>query len=198
VRGPVRVREFHPHLGPDPQQRERLVVPSVMSMHPPCEPIGVILRIFGMAHRFIRQAVVDIPGSRMTEQPGPIVNHPAWTLAHLNAYAGLMLTLLDDPSSPAADAELSQFGYGSTPVADRAAYPAKADLLALFSERHERIGRVVASRHAEYFPRASPARFQPHASCIGDVAGILMTTHLGYHLGQLNQWRRAAGIAAKT
>ncbi|MBY0313659.1 MAG: DinB family protein [Phycisphaerales bacterium] len=168
-----------------------------MSTHQPYQPIRTTLRIFGMAHQFIRQGVEDIPESRMTEQPGTLVNHPAWTLAHLNAYAGLVLALLDDPSVPNADAELEKFGYGSAPVADPGAYATKAELLARFSERHERIAAIVADKHAEYFPRPSPEKFQPHASCIGDVASILMTTHLGYHLGQLNQWRRAAGIASK-
>jgi hypothetical protein len=166
-------------------------------MHQPYELIRTTLRIFGMTHQFIQQAVADIPASRMAEQPGTLVNHPAWTLAHLNAYAGLVLTLLDDPSVPNADLELEKSGYGSVPVADPAAYPTKAALLARFSEQHERVAAVVADKHAEYFPRPSPEKFQPHASCIGDVASILMTTHLGYHLGQLNQWRRAPGIAGK-
>lgn len=168
-----------------------------MSTQPPYEPIGMIVRIFEMASQFIRQGVEDITESRMVEQPGALVNHPAWTIAHLNAYAGQVLSLLEDPSVPGVDAELERFGYGSVPVADLAAYPTKAELLALFSERHARVAAVVAEKHAEYFPRPSPEKFQPHSSCIGDVASILMTTHLGYHLGQLNQWRRAAGIVGR-
>ena len=112
----------------------------------------------------------------------------------MNAYAALLLTILDDPSVPDADAEHAQFGYGSTPVADLAAYPTKAVLLARFSERHARIASVVAEKHAEYFPRPSPEKFQPHCSTIGHLAIILMTTHLGHRLGQLNQWRMAAGL----
>jgi hypothetical protein len=168
-----------------------------MSVRQHYEPIRTTLRIFGMTHQFIRQGVEDIPEARMTEQPGTLVNHPAWTLAHLNAYAGLVLTLLDDPSVPSPEAELEKFGYGSVPVAEPAAYPTKAALLARFSERHERIAAVVAEQHAEYFPRPSPEKFQPHASCIGDVVSILMTTHLGDHFGQIRLWRRASGIAAK-
>lgn len=158
----------------------------------------MILDIFAITHQFIRRAVEDIPASRMTEQPGtpPLANHPAWTLSHLNAYAGLLLTLLDDHSVPNTDAELAQFGYGTTPIADPAAYPTKAELLAQFTERHERIAALVAEKHADDFPRPAPEQFQPHSPTIGHLAIILMTTHLGHHLGQLHQWRRAAGIAA--
>lgn len=164
-------------------------------MHAHHGTIVAILDIFTMTHQFIRRAVEDIPESRMTEQPGTLVNHPAWSTAHLNAYAAVLLTLLDDPSVPDADAEHAQFGYGSTPVANPAAYATKDVLLAQFTERHARIAAVVAEKHAEYFPRPAPEKFQPHSPTIGHVAIILMTTHLGHHLGQLNQWRRAAGVS---
>lgn len=166
-----------------------------MSTRDSYDTVGVILSIFGMTHQFIRGAVEDVPDSRMTEQPGTIVNHPAWTLSHLNAYAGSLLSMLDDPSVPTAEAELERFGYGSTPVRDRAAYATKSELLGRFSDLHARVDAVVKERHAEYFPRPSPAKFHPYCPTIGHVAIIWMTTHEGHHLGQLNQWRRAAGFA---
>ena len=43
---------------------------SRMSKHATFDAIGAILGIFVMAHQFIRQAVEDVPQSRMTEQPG--------------------------------------------------------------------------------------------------------------------------------
>ncbi|HVU64358.1 MAG TPA: DinB family protein [Phycisphaerales bacterium] len=158
------------------------------------DTVGVILSIFSMVAQFVRAAVEDVPESRMTEQPGTIVNHPAWTLAHLNAYAGLLLSMLGDPSVPEADAELARFGYGSTPVPDPAAYPSKRELLVRFDERHARLAAVVAEKHAEYFPRPAPEKFQPFSPTIGHVAIILLTAHPGHHLGQLRQWRRAAGL----
>ncbi|MBL0928040.1 MAG: DinB family protein [Phycisphaerales bacterium] len=166
-----------------------------MSTHAPYDAIEAVVRVFTMAHQFIRQSVEGVPEARMTEQPGTLVNHPAWTLAHLNAYAALILTMLDDRSVPDADAELARFGYGSTPITDPAAYSTKAELLSRFNERHARVAAVVAERHGEYFPRPSPKQFQPHSSNIGHVVIILMTTHLGHHLGQLNQWRTAAGLS---
>jgi hypothetical protein len=114
-----------------------------MSPHDSYDTIGAILNIHAMIHGFLIEAVEDVPESRMAEQPGTIVNHPAWTLSHLNAYAGVLLSMLDDPSVPggAADAEMERFGYGTTPVPDRAAYATKRELLDRFRERNARLPR---------------------------------------------------------
>ena len=172
-----------------------------MSTHDSDDTIGAILSIHAMIHRFLLDAVEDVPESRMTEQPkgGVIVNHPAWTLSHLNAYAGTLLSMLDDPSvsPPAADAEMERYGYGTTPVADRAAYATKRELLERFRERNARLAAVVADKHADYFPRPSPEKFHPHSPTIGHIAITLLVAHPPHHLGQLRQWRRAAGIAER-
>lgn len=165
--------------------------------HHSYDTIGVILSIHAMVHRFILEAVEDVPESRMTEQPGSIVNHPAWTLSHLNAYSGTLLGMLEDSSVSVstAEAEMDRYGYGTTPVTDRAAYATKRELLECFRERNARLAAVIAEKHALYFPRASPAKFHPHAPTIGHIAIMLLVAHPPHHLGQLKQWRRAAGIA---
>lgn len=161
------------------------------------DTVGVVLEIFAMTTKFVREAVEDVPESRMTEQPGAVVNHPAWMLAHLNAYAGMLPSMLDDPGALTAQTELERFGYGSTPVADLTVYPTKSELLTLFTSRHARLAVVVSEKHAEYFPRPSPEHFRPFSPTIGHVAMILLTSHVGHHLGQLRQWRRAAGITVE-
>jgi uncharacterized damage-inducible protein DinB len=162
--------------------------------------IGTILDIHAMVNGFLVDAVEDVPDSRMTEQPGTLVNHPAWTLSHMNAYAGLLLSMFDDPSVPAStvDAEMGRFGYGTTPVADPAAYAAKRELIDGYRARNARLSAVVHERHADYFPRPAPAMFQPHARSIGHIAITLLVAHPPHHLGQLRQWRRAAGIADRS
>lgn len=161
----------------------------------PRDTIGTILDIHAMIHRFFLEAVEDVPESRMTEQPGSIVNHPAWTLSHLNAYAGVLLSMLDDPSVPTADAEMERFGYGTMPVSDRAAYPTKGELLDCFRERNARLAAVVAAKHSNYFQKPAPERFRPYSPTIGHIAITLLVAHPPHHLGQLKQWRRAAGLA---
>jgi hypothetical protein len=163
------------------------------------DTVGAILSIYTMINGFLLAAVEDVPDSRMIEQPGTIVNHPAWTLSHLNAYSGMLLSLLDDPSVPAAmaDAEMERYGYGTTPVVDLAAYATKRELLEQFKARNARIAAVVAERHADYFPRASPAKFRAYSPTIGQIAITLLVAHPPHHLGQLKQWRRAVGLAER-
>ncbi len=168
-----------------------------MSSRDSFNTIGAILDLHAMINGFIAEAIEDVPDSRMAEQPGTIVNHPAWTLSHLNAYAGVLLSLLDDPSVPTADAEMERFGYGTRPVPDRAAYATKRELLDRFRDRSARLAAVVAEKHAAYFPRPSPQTFHPHSPTLGHIAITLLVAHPPHHLGQLKQWRRAAGIAEK-
>ena len=176
-----------------------------MSPHPPdpesYDTIGTILDLHAMINGFLIEAVEDVPESRMTEQPGTIVNHPPRTMSHLNAYSGVLLSMLDDPSVPpqVVDAEMERFGYGTTPVSggDRAAYATKPELLERFRDRSARLAAVVAEKHSDYFPRPSPEKYHPHAPTIGHIAITLLVAHPPHHLGQLKQWRRAAGIAEK-
>lgn len=151
-----------------------------------------------MTMQFLLAAVKDVPEDRMTAQFGTIVNHPAWTLAHLSAYAGALLDMLDDQSVPDPQAELAKYGYGTTPVPDAAAYLPKAELLAQCTDRFARLAAVIAEKHAEYFPRPVPEKYRDFTSTIGHIAAILFLAHPAYHFGQINQWRKAAGIAAAT
>lgn len=154
----------------------------------------MILDVHATVSGFLIQAVEDVRENRMTEQPGTIVNHPAWTLSHLNAYAGVLLAIFGDPSVPTAEAEMERFGYGTTPEPDVAAYATKRELIDQFKQRNARLAAVVAERHASYFPRPSPETFHPYAPTIGHIAVTLLVAHPPHHLGQLRQWRRAAGI----
>lgn len=167
-----------------------------MNAQAPYDTVGGILDVHAMVSGLIAQAVEDVPEARMTEQPGGVVNHPAWTLSHLNAYAATLLALLDDPGAPAADAEMTQYGYGTTPVPDPAAYAPKRELLDRFNDRNARLAALVGERHVEYFPKPAPAQFQPHAATIGHIAVTLLVAHPADHFGQLRRWRRAAGIVS--
>ena len=91
---------------------------------------------------------------------------------------------------------MEQFGYGTIPVPDRAAYARKGELLVRVSESNARLGAVVAVKHADYFPRPAPERFRPYSPTIGHIAITLLVAHPPHHLGQLRQRRRAAGFTA--
>lgn len=169
-----------------------------MSPHDSYNAVGAILNIHAMVHGFLFEAVEDVPETRMVEQPGAIRNHPAWTFSHLNAYTGVLLSIFDDPSVPTADAEMERFGYGTTPLPDLAAYASKRELLQQFKERNAKLAAAVAEKHQDYFPRPAPERFLPYSPTIGHIAITLLEAHPPHHLGQLRQWRTAAGLASKT
>lgn len=162
------------------------------------DTVATLLDVHAMIAGFIAAAVEDVPEHRMTEQPGAIVNHPAWTLSHLNAYSGLLLSMLEDPDAPDHDAEMTRYGYGTTPVPDPAAYAGKRELLERFRDRNARLAKLVAAKHADAFPRQTPEKFRRFSPTIGHIAVTLLVAHPPHHLGQLYQWRRAAGIAPST
>ncbi len=165
-----------------------------MNPHTGHGTIDAILDIHAMITGFIVETVEDVPEARMVEQPGGVVNHPAWTLSHLNAYAGALLAMLDDASVPTADAEMERYGYGTTPVPDPGAYATKRELIDRFRERNAGLAALVAEKHAACFPRPAPKRFQPYSPTIAHIAITLLVAHPPHHLGQLRQWRRAAGM----
>lgn len=105
---------------------------SHMSLRDSYDTTGAILNIHARINGFLVEALEDGSESRMTEQPGAIVNHSAWTLSHRNAYAGVLLSILGDPSAPTAGAEMERFGCGTTPVSELAAYATKRELLHRF------------------------------------------------------------------
>jgi hypothetical protein len=161
------------------------------------DTISTLLSIYGMTLKDLIETVDDVLQSRMLEQPGGLVNHPAWTLAHLGAAAGFLLTLLDDRSVLTADAEFKQFGPGSVPSLDPEAYAPKQELLDRLSTRHALVVTAVEQKHSEYFARPTPEPLRAFAPTIGRIAVYLLAAHESYHLGQLMQWRRAAGLPRK-
>ncbi len=136
----------------------------------------------------------DIADERMTEQPMPGVNHPAWILGHLAISAEMIVGRLGgDKFLPAEWAEL--FKPGSCPRDIRGDYPSKAELLKTmedaFARARERV--VGASSEALATPTPNP-RMQQGLPTMREVGAFILTGHLGIHLGQLSMWRRMTGM----
>jgi uncharacterized damage-inducible protein DinB len=157
-------------------------------------PLAIALGMFSDSLKQLGQAVADIPDARMAEQPQGNVNHPAWTLSHLNLTAGFLLQLLDESCPDFDPADLPKFGPGSTPVADSAAHASKETLLKQLTQRHGLLDAAIRAKHATYFDRPSPENLRQFAPTIGVITMYLITAHENYHLGQLMQWRRGAGL----
>ncbi len=157
-------------------------------------PLDISLELFSDSLKWVKDAVKDIPEARMTEQPAGVVNHPAWTLGHLNVSAGWLLTLLDEQCPDFDPAEGTKFGPGSKPVNDPKAHAPTATVLAQLTQRHALLDAAIRAKHATHFNRPAPEELQKFAPTLGAIAMYLITAHENYHLGQVMVWRRAAGL----
>src|SRR5262249_23610492 len=110
-------------------------------------------KLYAFTHSYCHKLADDLDDARLATQPAPGVNHPAWILGHLAIATDGALRCLGEPGvCPPEWAKL--FGPGSTPVTDRAAYPSKAELLAVLDAGHERV--LGAARRADPERMARP------------------------------------------
>ncbi len=156
-----------------------------------------LLQTFADHLGYLQAAVDSIPEPRMLEQPNGLINHPAWTLSHLNASLRFLLQLLDEPQADAQPHDFAKYGPGSIPTSDPNDYASKSELLADLARLHTTTDMAVRAKYQEYFQRESPESIRQSAPTIGRIATYLLASHEAYHLGQLNQWRRAAGIVSQ-
>lgn len=122
--------------------------------------------------------------------------HPAWVIGHLAVAGDMMGNMLGDAPELEPWYPLFAPGPDSAPVEDRSKYPKKAELMDALADRHAALSARVAglddSALAAPLPVEAYREFWP---TVGDAAGYMLAYHEGYHLGQLTQWKRAAGLA---
>ena len=153
-----------------------------------------VLHVFNDSKGWIINAVDDVPDDRMAEQFPHIPNHPAWTLTHLCGSLDFMLGAIGGaPQSPSDWGTLA--GPGTTPSADRGVYAPKAELLATFDRVHAEVDRFVRGVDLDVFERESPEHIRKFAPRLGNVVIFMLASHEPYHLAQLADWRRGAGLA---
>ena len=143
---------------------------------------------------FGQQLVREIPDERMTEQPLPGVNHPAWILGHLALTAdGVGEAFGGQKTLPPEWRTL--LGQGSKPLSLRNNYPSKSELLRAFEECHQRLRERVAAAGPDVLsqPTTNP-RARDAFPTWKELAVFILTGHVGVHLGQLSAWRRMIGL----
>ncbi|MFA9476991.1 DinB family protein [Phycisphaerales bacterium AB-hyl4] len=141
-----------------------------------------------------RQLLADIPDEAMTDQPGGVVNHPAWTLAHLNHYHTAILSLVrgEPVADPGEQPNAEHYDAGSTPVDDPARYPSKAELLAAYEQVHQEVEQLLQDAPPKRLTQ--PPGLERWAEGFGTTAkalSYLMIFHESVHLGQVMAWKRA-------
>ena len=119
--------------------------------------------------------------------------HPAWIFGHHIVGADFASQLC---GAPRGDGSMDErYVPGSTPLADRSAYPTKSELLAELSEAHahatEAFKNVSDDVLAQPFPMEDYRSFFPR---VGDGVVYLLAHHEPYHLGQLQQWAMSMGL----
>ncbi len=151
-------------------------------------------QVFSALMNYACLQCAQIPEDRWSEQPAPGVNTPEWTIGHLAVCNDYTLGLLGVPSL-SNDNWHAKFGPTSDPALVGSRGPTKIELLAALESGYE---AIVNSLHLA----SSDLLNKPHTilqlrenyKTQGDLICVLMTGHVGLHLGQLAVWRKLAGL----
>jgi hypothetical protein len=149
-----------------------------------------------MLIEYSKLLLAEIPDERMAEQPVAGVNHPAWVLGHLAISADLAIRLLGGERLTPKE-WVTLFGPGSAPTTTRGDYPAKAELVRLFEQTFATARELAKTADPEKLAGPNPnARLRVHLPTAAGAVALLLTGHLGLHLGQISTWRRLIGLPA--
>jgi hypothetical protein len=144
--------------------------------------------------QYTRTLVGDIADERMAEQPVAGVNHPAWILGHLAWTADNALAMLGAAKTLPAE-WVPLFARESKPSASRGMYPSKDELLHALARSYEQVRQKVAAAAPEQLaaPTTNP-RVKDALPTLKELIAMILTGHVGIHLGQLTSWRRMIGL----
>jgi hypothetical protein len=143
---------------------------------------------------FLRRMLADVPDELMTRQAAGAVNHPAWTIGHLVISLQGMAQEMGVRPWLAADWEV-RYGYGSTPVPERTAYPSKAELLDVLADAQRRvIARLQERGEAGLAEPLPDERSREMFPTVGHAVLHILVAHAAQHVGQLVVWRRVMGL----
>lgn len=159
--------------------------------------IDIILRIAERNLQYAKVHLEDIDESKWCVQPSGVINHPAWIVGHIACSYDMLAGMLQLP--PALPTEWGKlFGWGSTPVSDRALYPSKQALLDALDRQHKRLADAVAKARPETLARPiEDEMLRRILPTVGDCVCSILTSHEAIHLGQLGAWRLAMGMPLK-
>lgn len=143
-----------------------------------------------------RRLIADLPDDRMTYQPMPGMNPPAWIIGHLTIAADFPLQILGQ-ARRCSDAWHAAFGRGTNSSASDLPCTDKAELLSAFESGYRAALDVASRATPEQAAKPIENAFfkDTPIQTVGDLITHLLGTHLALHLGQLSAWRRAMGYA---
>jgi len=153
-----------------------------------------ILHLYTFQRGYISMLVDDIPDNQFSHQPKGFPNHPAWQIGHLAWAADGLCQLLGGPPG-FNQVWTDTYGMNTIPVADRGAYPPKADLIAMLDDRRTNAATLLHAATPQFLAQPNPLeRLAPMLPTRGHMALFLAIFHESTHLGQLSSWRKLAGM----
>ena len=153
----------------------------------------ILLKIYSDSLGHIEKLIADVPDSRLAEMPAGLKNHAAWTLTHLCVGNDFALQCVGQPGMCPPD-WIKLAAPGSQPVPDRSAYPALTVVLETLRKQHAAVTQGVRSAPAGHFDTPSPENVRAFAATLGHLVSYFLASHEQNHLGQLQAWKRAAGL----
>jgi hypothetical protein len=153
-------------------------------------------KLYGIMLGLGKLQMNDVEDAKMADLPAPGVNHPAWILTHLAVCTDYAAKLFGEPALCPKEWH-QRCGPGSTLVSERSFYASKHDLLSALEAGHARVSEAAGRATEEVLakPHGVQLAFVKNKfPTVGDLAAHLMTTHTGFHLGQLSLWRRMMGM----
>lgn len=154
-----------------------------------------ILLNMKIAGRFLANSVNDIEEAKRAMQPAGLINHPAWSLAHVCVSLQNGATMFGhEPILP--EDWIDRFGNGSTPVAQRDANPTLAESLVLANRLFNELAEAYESADTLSLNAPTPReKLRGLTPTLGQAVVFLTTTHVAYHAGQISSWKRAMAAA---
>lgn len=140
--------------------------------------------------------VGDLTDAQMLAQPvaGRRLNHPAWILSHLVAYAPIVTALLRGDGF--ADPIDHRHGLKSEVSDDPNEYLPRVALIEEFLRTHDQAQAALEQTTEPILSRPNPLeRWRAKHPLSAHMVVTLMVKHEAFHLGQLSAWRRGMGLA---
>jgi hypothetical protein len=153
-------------------------------------------KLYGIMLGLCKMQTADIDDTKLADLPAPGVNHPAWILTHLAICTDYAARLLGEPTRCPKEWH-QRCGPGSTVSPERSYYASKHELLTTLAAGHACVSEAIGKATDEVLHKPHGSQFvfvKNTFPTVGDLVSHLMTTHTGFHLGQLSMWRRMMGM----
>lgn len=152
------------------------------------------IRVSRQMGNLLKAVVKDFDEQQFIRPATGAMNPPAYIVSHLIASADFGLTKLG--RSPLCTEEWRKaFGPGGKP--DPACqYLPKAELLQMFDRHYDELRSAAAASTVQAVnqPHGVPFFSGTPIENVGDVIVLLLTSHLGLHIGQMSLMRRQLGF----